>query len=326
MSFFKKKDLMVGNMDMGDVMVLKATLENVKNDVVVQVIENTEAIVMLNGAIYDVFQPGRSVVSIGRREKREKNAQVDICYVNKTVRINLSWATLQKIDFVDAETQIPVSLGASGNVTVEINNALQVFRRGMGTAQYIDTEKLKEFVKHNISVEAKDILARKLIEEGLGFYKLSKETKSIALEVKGELTSKFAEYGLNVVDFSIAYLSYPEEIKEMMQKYGKENYELKLKGSSIVEQYREKQQSEKIKAEREYDLAKQEHSNNIEREEITKTINQLVAANANKVNRTQGVPLQVQDNKLNTSAVVCPKCGARQVQGSIFCAKCGEKL
>lgn len=322
--FGKKTEMVIENFDMRDNLVLRKCLDDVSADVVVQVMANTEAIALVNGAKYSVFKEGRHVIELTKGAKGAKKMSVDVCYVNKTVRLPAFWGTPSKIDFIDADTSIPVSLGVSGQVIFEISNSVKIFERAMGTAGALDVGKMTDFLKTTISTEVKDILARKLTIEQLGFYSLSTEIKAVSKSVMDELKPKFDDYGTAIVEFTIDNLVYPQDIKDLMQQLAKDRYIMKQKDTSFSEARKErKEDKQKV-----YDLVKtaiEKSSDNDDKDKKQDKDEKTFCSGCGKEldADSQFCP---KCGKAQATYKTCPKCDKKLPLDAMFCSGCGESI
>ncbi len=308
--------LSADNSNMGNVLIQRAQLTDVTGTFDVTVKANTEAVVLMDGAVYGVLTAGKHTV----QQNRKITANVDVCFVNKTVRMSAYWGTPSKIEFKDSETNIPVSLGASGSVAFEIVNVLKLFERALGTEVNVDVAWLTDHLASTIAMEVKDILARKLVTERLSFFDLSTHIKQASKDIKGELADVFNQFGVVVTIFTIDNLAYPDHVKQLLEKMATDRYILAQKDTSHAQLH------EEAREDKDKQLALQ---------------HRVVDAVAKSISNDTTPPVHYCSScgkEIPANSPFCPLCGTKQVHNVacsfcnatlndevIFCPKCGTR-
>ncbi|MEG1509400.1 MAG: SPFH domain-containing protein [Clostridia bacterium] len=286
---------------------------NVKTKLIVKA--NSEAIFLKNGEMVAVYERGGEY-EIGEELDKKDLLSCDVYFVNKTVRQQILWGTPTKIDFQDAETGIYVSLGASGTLSFAIKNVQKVFGRMVGLSDGVTANKVSDFFRSKIALFVKDALAKKLVTEKIGFYAISTNIKNLSIELKNEFASEFDEYGIEVCDFTIDNLVYPEEIKKLMQDKAKEKYILREEGTSHTELRKNEREDEDKKLHIIEEAVK--GSGKADSSIFCQKCGAKLAENSKFCN--------ICGANLSQKGKVCSGCGALVDDTAIFCNKCGRKL
>ncbi len=274
---------------MGDNLVVRSAHRDVKVDAYLMVPVNTEAVVVVNGTDMKIMQSGKHEIA---KPKGEKKIDIDITFINNEVRLQSLWGTPSHIEFIDVDTKMPAYLGASGTVVFEINNTMKVYKRLLGTGKIADVKSLVSFLKSIISLNVKDIFARKLVDEGTSYFDLASDVKNLSEQLEVELTDSFDEYGVVLKAFTIDNIVFPEDIKATRIKLMEERYMLQQKDTSHAQLRKE-----------ELEIDKEERDSN------ERVVTKVAEA-------TRPVA--------QSNTVFCGNCGISMPVGSKFCGNCGE--
>ena len=212
--------------------------------------ESQEAIFFANGQALDLFGPGRYDLEtqnmpflskyFNKLSKGETAFHCEVYFINKTVQMSIPWGTPELIRFIEPTLNIPLCLGASGKLNLEVSDARKLVLKLVGTmsgiAWDVDEREDKEDVKraggNNVELEAKKAKRftqslqncfRPLITSALKKHipTVIKENKIDLLEIdsnldlfaealKKPINEGFEEYGLTIPQFYVLTVNLPE--------------------------------------------------------------------------------------------------------------------
>ncbi len=105
--------------------------------------ESQEAIFMYNGQALDLFPPGKysletdsipmlkNVADFGTGKQKPFHAEV--YFINKTVQMGIKWGTDSRVRFIEPNTGIPLDIGASGELNLQVSDARKLLVKLVGT-------------------------------------------------------------------------------------------------------------------------------------------------------------------------------------------------
>ena len=292
MSLFHREKVIMLERSMGDDLILRRKLRDTKDNIVLIVAANTEAIVTIDGGDMKIMRSGRH--SIIRPKGTKIIKDLDVAFVNNEVRMQSLWGTPSHIEFIDIDTDMPAHLGASGSVVFEINNTMKIYKRLLGTGKYADVQSVISFLKNTISMNVKDIFARKLITEKISYFDIATDVKKLSADIADEIRASFDEYGVSITNFTVDNLVFPQDIIDLRKKIMAERYILKQSETShskLRDEAKDDAREERASAER------------------------IISSAA-----------QVPSKQVPSKQVFCKECGVSLPVGSKFCSSCGEKV
>jgi len=324
--------------------------------------ESQEAVFFMNGQVLDSFGPGRytletqNIPKLGKLLNRVTGDKTpfhcEIYFINKTEQMAIKWGTDSQVQYVDATYNIPLKIGACGEMSLRIDNGRELLIKVVGTENGISQEGLVNNFRAFLMTRVKTHIAKVMKEEKINIFEIDERLTEFSDKLKELLIPDFMEYGVALERFFVANVAKPD---------GDEQYEkfkdLHFKQYAAVAEAKLKQQTEVINAEtqakkvvidsqaqatkriqegytyqqeRGFDVAQEAAKN----EGVGQFSNMGIGlgvmsgvggtiggAVGGAVNNAMNATVQ-QANGQN----VCPTCGQPLIPNSKFCTNCGQRL
>ena len=191
--------------------------------------ESQEAVFVMNGMIADTFGPGKynldteSLPIIGRMTDLliygDASFHAEVYFINKEVHMALNWGTPEKVRFIEPNTGIPLDLGASGKMSLQVNDPKKLLLKLVGTASGVVwnregtalVKSLQDYFRPLMTSTIKTNLANAIKQKHINIIEIDEYLEPLAEMLKEKIAPGFEEYGLNVVDFYVTHVILPEE-------------------------------------------------------------------------------------------------------------------
>ena len=188
--------------------------------------ESQEAIFFRDGQALDLFGPGRYTLETQQLPILEKLYQLptdtegtfhsEVYFVNKTVQMALKWGTPEKVRFIDPLTGVPLELGASGEMNLQVSDARRLLVKLVGTGKGISwgdgaTGSLQAMFRPMIVNAIKTNLASVIKAEAIDLLEIDEKLDLLSETLKEKLLPGFEEYGLMVPQLYVNRVVLPEE-------------------------------------------------------------------------------------------------------------------
>jgi membrane protease subunit (stomatin/prohibitin family) len=191
--------------------------------------ESQEAVFLLNGQALDLFGPGRytletqNIPKIGgilRRATGDTNPfHAEVYFINKTVQMGLKWGTDSRVRYLDPDFGIPIELGASGAMNLQVIDSRKLLVKLVGTMNGIAwedrsggfTKSLQNCFRPLISTAVKSNLSRAIVEEQFDILEVDSHLESLSGKLLEKIKPGFEEYGLTMPQFYLTTIVLPEE-------------------------------------------------------------------------------------------------------------------
>lgn len=198
--------------------------------------ESQEAIFFLNGEALDTFGPGRHTLETENLPVLKKlyplptgkqtPFHAEVYFINLTTQMALKWGTDSRINFIDPETGIPLTLGASGEMNLQVCDSRKLLGKLVGTTggltnkQALSAESnangtthktLRSYFRAPLMTGIKSYLASTIKEQNLNILEIDQHMDVLSKNLRDRISPEFEEYGLTIPQFYVTTISLPED-------------------------------------------------------------------------------------------------------------------
>lgn len=327
--------------------------------------ESQEAIFFMNGQALDLFGAGRytletqNIPLLGKALNRATGDNgafhCEVYFINKTEQMAIKWGTDSKVQYIESKYGFPISVGASGEMSLRADNSRKLLLKLVGTENILGQQKLVGFFRAFLITRVKAYIAQVMKAESISIFEIDERLANFSEAVKKLLISDFAEYGIALESFLITNVLKPdgdrqyERFKELYFRQYADIAEAKLRqqtdliyaeteAQKVVIESRAQatkrvQEGYTYAQERGFDVAERVASN----EAVGQMTN--LGVGLGTMAGVGGVVGGVVGNAVgdafsNTSSAAlkategnfCDNCGAKLVPGASFCDECGTAV
>lgn len=189
--------------------------------------ESQEAIFFKDGQALDLFGPGRYTLETQQLPLIEKSYKLptdtegtfhaEVYFINKTVQMAIKWGTPEKVRFIDPLTGVPLELGASGEMNIQVANSRKLLIKLVGTMSGISweegpglTKSLQASFRPLISNAVKTNLSSVIKNEAIDILEIDEKLDLISDSLRDKILPGFEEYGLTIPQFYVTNVVLPE--------------------------------------------------------------------------------------------------------------------
>ena len=275
--------------------------------------ENQEAVFYGNGEILELLGPGRyghqtgGMPASGRilRFIPGQNAPLhcEIYFISRSEQMSMKWGTDSRVEYVEPVYGFPVSIGASGEMTLRVEDSCLAISKLVGTDRDLSRQRLTEYFRALLMTKIKTYIAQVMKADAISIFEIDGMLMTFSEELRGMLIPDFADYGIALERFFVTNVAKPEGERQY-EKFK----ELHFRQYADIAEAKLRQQTELIDAQ-------------------TKAQKVMLDARAQAVCRGQEGDTCAKESGQAAAAdeVVCPSCGKTVVRGK-FCVECGCKF
>ena len=210
----------------GDTLVWKHPIEDFNLGSQLIVHESQEAIFFRDGQALDLFGAGRYTLETQQLPILEKLYKLptdtegtfhsEVYFINKTVRMALKWGTPEKVRFIDPLTGVPLEIGASGELNLQVQNSRKLLIKLVGTGKGISWEDgvtgtLQAMFRPLIANAVKTNLAAVIKNEAIDILEIDEKLDILSENLRQKMLPGFEEYGLTIPQLYVSRIVLPEE-------------------------------------------------------------------------------------------------------------------
>lgn len=189
--------------------------------------ENQEAILFLNGQALDLFGPGRHTLetqnipelskALSRTTGDETPFHCEIYFINKVEQMAIKWGTDSKVQYIEPTYKFPISIGASGEMSLRAENSRKLLLKLVGTESYLTQAKLVMFFRSFLMTKVKTYIAQAMKANSINIFEIDENLTIFSDAIKGLLVNDFAEYGIALEQFFVTTVVKPDGDKQYEQ-------------------------------------------------------------------------------------------------------------
>ena len=326
--------------------------------------ESQEAIFFMNGQALDLFGPGRytletqNIPIIGKLLNLATGGQTpfhcEVYFINKTEQMSIKWGTDSKVQYIEPTYGFPISIGASGEMSLRAENSRKLLLKLVGTETILSQQKLTSFFRSFLMTRVKTYIAQIIKAKAINIFEIDENLTTFSENLHNLLSPDFADYGISLERFFVTTIVKPdgerqyEKFKELYFRQYADIAEAKLRQQTdLIHAHTEAQKvvidSQALatkRAQEGYTYAQERGLDVAEKIAENEAVGQFTnmgvglgtmagvggavgglvgGAVHDAIHNTTSQPLQ-------SGGTVCPKCGAPLLPNAKFCLECGEKV
>ena len=212
--------------------------------------ESQEAILFLNGQALDLFGPGRHTletqnIPILRRlinipTGGESPFHCEVYFINKTEQMAIRWGTDSKVQYVEPTYKFPLSIGASGEMSLGVDDSRKLLVKLVGTERLLDRQQLTTYFRSILMTKVKTYIAQAMRANAINIFEIDESLESLSADIRTRLAPDFLDYGVALKRFYVTTIVKPdgdpqyEKFKELHFRQYADIAEAKLRQQTDV--------------------------------------------------------------------------------------------
>lgn len=186
--------------------------------------ESQEAIFFMNGQALDLFGPGRYTLEtqnipmlskvLNRLTGDTKPFHCEVYFTNKAEQMKIKWGTDSKVQYLDPMYGFPLTIGASGEMSLSVGDSRKLLVKLVGTAEYLGQEELVSFFRAVLMTRVKTYIAQVIKANALNIFELDENLSNFSTNIHNLLIPDFEDYGLVLEKFYVSNIVKPDGEKQ----------------------------------------------------------------------------------------------------------------
>lgn len=182
--------------------------------------ESQEVIFFMNGQALDLFGPGRytletqNLPKIGKYLNRTTNGETpfhcEVYFINKTEQMNIKWGTDSKVQYIEPTYGFPISIGASGEMSLRAEDSRKLLLKLVGTENYLGQQQLVSFFRSFLMTRVKTYIAQYMKNNAVSVFEIDEHLSIFSETLHNQLVSDFADYGISLERFFVTNVVKPD--------------------------------------------------------------------------------------------------------------------
>ena len=188
--------------------------------------ESQEALFFSNGQACDLFGPGRyslrtENIPILKRLKNiptggETPFHCEVYFINKVEQMAIKWGTDSKVEYLDPQFRFPLKIGASGDMSLKVDDSRKLLVKLVGTEKDLSQERLTSYFRGILMLHVKTYIAQVMRNSHISIFEVDEHLQEFSSILLERLKPDFLEYGISLQRFTVTTIVKPD---------GETNYE-----------------------------------------------------------------------------------------------------
>lgn len=180
----------------------------------------------MNGEALDLFSAGRytletqNIPLVGKLLKLPTGGvspfHCEVYFINKTEQMAIKWGTDSKVQYVEPTYGFPISIGASGEMSLRVEDSRKLLLKLVGTEKSLSQSVLANYFRAFLMTRVKTYLATTVKEKKLNIFEIDEQLDLLSDDLKTKLYTDFIQYGTALERFFVTTIVKPD---------GDDNYE-----------------------------------------------------------------------------------------------------
>lgn len=210
----------------------------------------------MNGQALDLFGAGRytletqNIPLIGKALNRATGDKTpfhcEVYFINKTEHMSIRWGTDSKVQYIEPTYGFPLSIGASGEMSLRAEDSRKLLLKLVGTEAYLDQQKLIGFFRSFLMTRVKTYIAQVMRTNAINIFEIDEYLIDFSVAIKKLLLKDFSGYGISLEQFFVTTVVKPDG-ESQYEKFK----ELHFRQYADIAEAKLRQQTEIINAETE---------------------------------------------------------------------------
>lgn len=182
--------------------------------------ESQEAVFFMNGQALDLFGPGRytletqNIPKLGKVLNRTMGDKTpfhcEVYFINKAEHMSIKWGTDSKVQYMEPTYGFPVSIGASGEMSLRAEDSRKLLIKLVGTENVLTSEKLTALFRAFLMTRVKTYIAQVMRTNSINIFEIDENLVTFSEAIKNLLTGDFADYGVVLERFFVTNIVKPD--------------------------------------------------------------------------------------------------------------------
>ena len=192
--------------------------------------ESQEAIFFMNGQALDSFGAGRYTLEtenipllsrlLNRLTGKEATPfHCEVYFINKAIQMAFKWGTDSKVRYIDPDSGVPLELGASGSMNMQVSDSRKLLIKLVGTMTGIKwdtdgdglTKSVQNCFRPVISTAVKTTLSSVIKAQGINILEVDEHLGELSSAMHKKILPEFDEYGITIPQFYLTTVVLPED-------------------------------------------------------------------------------------------------------------------
>lgn len=182
--------------------------------------ETQEAVFFMNGQALDLFRAGRytletqNIPKIGKALNRMTGDKTpfhcEVYFINKAEQMSIKWGTDSKVTYIEPVFGFPIAIGASGEMSLRVEDSRKLLLKLVGTESLLEQEKLVSYFRAFLMTHIKTYIAQYMKNNAVSIFEIDENLAIFSKSLHNQLIPDFSDYGICLERFFVTQVAKPD--------------------------------------------------------------------------------------------------------------------
>ena len=113
----------------------------------------------------------------------------------------IRWGTDSKVQYVEPTYKFPISIGASGEMALSVNDSRKLLVKLVGTERVLDRQQLTTYFRSILMTKVKTYMAQTMRANAINIFEIDESLETFSADIMERLIPDFMDYGVELKRF-----------------------------------------------------------------------------------------------------------------------------
>ena len=124
--------------------------------------------------------------------------------------MSIKWGTDSKVQYIDPQYGFPLTIGASGEMSLRAEDSRKLLVKLVGTENYLGQQKLVSFFRAFLMTRVKTYIAQVIKANAINIFEIDENLTAFSENIHKFLIPDFADYGISLERFFVTNIVKPD--------------------------------------------------------------------------------------------------------------------
>ena len=122
----------------------------------------------------------------------------EVYFINKTEQMAIRWGTDSKVQYIEPTYKFPISIGASGEMALSVDNSRKLLVKLVGTERVLERQQLTTYFRSILMTKVKTYMAQAMRTNAINIFEIDEQLEVFSTDIGNRLIPDFLEYGVQL--------------------------------------------------------------------------------------------------------------------------------
>ena len=147
--------------------------------------------------------------------------------------MSIKWGTDSKVQYIEPTYGFPISIGASGEMSLRAEDSRKLLLKLVGTESFLSQQQLVGFFRSFLMTRVKTYIAQVMKSNAINIFEIDENLTLFSDSIKNLLIQDFADYGVSLERFFVTTILKPDGDRQYEKFKELQTFILPVSGDTV---------------------------------------------------------------------------------------------